>query len=385
MASGLKSRLRAMSGGSGRPDIRSRAGLRVIDSMTEGLAGIDPPSDAALHRMGYDFALRDLSRCLFLDTETTGFSGAGTIAFLVGTGWFEGTDFRLRQYLLGDYPDEPEMLVRLSEQMRAYDTVVTFNGNTFDLPLLEGRYTMLRMRDMWVPLRRMDLLPPAKKVWRRRLHSVRLANLEANILRFGREDDLPGSEAPKRFFNYLKTGDAESLNPVLEHNRQDVLSMALLMRRLFEAYGDPAAQTEADDLFSMGKTLSAQGELKTAARCYHLASLPRPLVTIGALRSERTAAQALFELGLMHRRSGEYKSACSCFEKAASRRKSDPAPLIEIAKIEEHRFRNYDAALALSQEALKRANDQQTRAMCEKRIERLERKIRNHTGGDYEP
>ena len=196
-----------------------------------------------------------MEKCLFLDTETTGLSGgAGTVAFLVGAAWVEGEELVTEQYILGDHSDEPEMLLRLGELLKRFDTAVTFNGKTFDMPLLESRYTICRLRDHWRALDQLDLLPPARRVWKLRLQSCRLSNLEARVLGVRRENDLPGSEAPERFFRYLQTGDFSLLEEVIAHNLQDVVTLAVLLVKLAQLFDEPlTAPTAATVTASAGR------------------------------------------------------------------------------------------------------------------------------------
>ena len=157
----------------------------------------------------------------FLDTETTGLShGAGTVAFLVGVGYFEEDAFVVRQYLMRDYDEEAFVLSRVSEDMQRSKLLCTFNGQTFDLPLLEVRYTMQRMREQYVHRPHVDLLPASRRVWKLRLRRCNLTALEEAVLGIAREDDLAGALVPERYFSFLKTKDFSLLEDILDHNRQ---------------------------------------------------------------------------------------------------------------------------------------------------------------------
>ena len=148
MPSGLRAKLRGLSAAaSDAPKVKPRGGLLCYaerQDLTEGL--MELPA-AGLRRIGWSGRAFDARRCLFLDTETTGLSGgAGTVAFLVGVGFVEGDHFTIEQYLMRDYGDEPELIDRLANRMDGFDYVCTFNGRTFDMPLLEARFTLTRMR-----------------------------------------------------------------------------------------------------------------------------------------------------------------------------------------------------------------------------------------------
>lgn len=156
-----------------------------------------------------------LESILFLDTETTGLSGgAGTIAFETGIGWFEGEHFVLRQFVLRDYNEEEPMLKAIYAALEGKQAVCTFNGKTFDMPLLASRMIMHRMR-LPAALYQMDLLHACRRVWKMRLGRCNLGSLEEKVLGRAREDDLPGAQVPERFFTYLKTHDFSLFEDVL--------------------------------------------------------------------------------------------------------------------------------------------------------------------------
>lgn len=176
-------------------------------------------------------ALEDLPRAAYVDTETTGLStGAGTVAFLVAIGTLEGDRLRVRQLLLPDYPDEGALLRLVMADLGRVDRLVSYNGRTYDLPLLVARLTVhgLFTAMSGMPGRHDDLLPVSRRLFRRPLGSARLADIERGVLGIERAADLPGSEVPGRWFGYLRGGSPDLLADVLDHNLQDVASLALL-------------------------------------------------------------------------------------------------------------------------------------------------------------
>lgn len=350
MASDLRTRLRAI-GGATKPV--QPGGLVVRMHEEEADARLYGLEQTALKRLGYSGEWSGARRVLFLDTETTGLSGgAGTVAFMIGFGYLEGERLRVEQYMMRSYADEPLLVAKAAEILSRFDAVVTFNGDNFDLPLLESRFTMCRMRESWRELGRLDLMHPARRLWRRRLGSCRLEALEKQILRRGREDDLPGSEAPKRFFEAMKTGDFAPLEPVFEHNRLDVVALTSLLCVLGEAYAQPGLLTEAADLFSMGRVLEKRGEDEIAIHCYCAAAKPVSLSTIAALRGERYAAEANRAFSLMLKRAGEWPRAERVWLDMARHRQLGAWPLIELAKYYEHRAARLSDALQMTETAL---------------------------------
>jgi len=175
--------------------------------------------------------LRGLPGACYFDTETTGLStGAGTVVFLAGMGWLDGNRLFVRQALLPDYPHEPALLRRVCADLAARPRVVTYNGRGFDVPLLVTRLTVNGLfRELaTLPAQHDDLLPVARRLFRRPLGGARLALVEAGVLGVRRASDCPGSEVPARYFHYLRGGSPQVLAEVLDHNLQDIVSLALL-------------------------------------------------------------------------------------------------------------------------------------------------------------
>ena len=182
-----------------------------------------PPAEAEV--------LASLPATTYLDTETTGLSsGAGTVPFLAGIGVVAGDALVLRQLLLPDYPHERALLRRLCEELANCPRMVTYNGRGFDLPLLASRLTVhgFFAEQAALPARHDDLLPVARRLWRRIVGGARLAEIEYAVLGVRRGLDCPSAEVPARYFGYLNDGSPEPLAAVLDHNLQDIVSLARL-------------------------------------------------------------------------------------------------------------------------------------------------------------
>jgi uncharacterized protein YprB with RNaseH-like and TPR domain len=170
-------------------------------------------------------------RSAYFDTETTGLStGAGTVIFLAGVATLDGTEVTVRQFLLPDYPHERPLLRALLADLAATERLVTYNGRSFDVPMLAARLTFhgLFREQSRMPAAHDDLLPTARRLFRRPLGGARLADVESGVLGVRRTSDCPGSEVPSRYFGYLSGGSPDILAVVLDHNFQDVVSLALL-------------------------------------------------------------------------------------------------------------------------------------------------------------
>lgn len=330
--------------------------------------------EEALRRMDFDGPF-DPEKALFLDTETTGLSGgAGTVAFLIGLGRIRGETLHVYQYLMPAYAAEPMLLTRLAGIARGCDTVVTFNGKSFDVPLLVSRHVMNRMDCPLKDMRHLDLIHPARRAWKLRLKDCSLSNLEEKVLSMHREHDLPGCEVPERYFSFLKTGDAGLLTDIIDHNRQDIATLATLLLRLAEAYHAPAEQMSMLDVFSMGKVLEKQGETREAGKCYRLAAQRQALTDAARLSEVKCAPMANRNLSLLLRRSGEKSEAEKVWQEMVRRRQMGAFPYVELAKLREHRDRNYEEALHFSERALELCAEEE-RAAIEKRISRLQRRL----------
>ena len=180
--------------------------------------------------------LPEPARLVYLDTETTGLAGGtGTCAFLIGVGIIEDRQFTVRQFFLRDYPEEKAALAALEEMLGECEGVVTFNGKAFDVPLLETRYALARMKSPFGKLVHLDLLHPARQLWKMRLESCKLTHLEEEILGIHREGDVDGSEIPGIYFDYLRTGDARGLQPVFYHNALDIVTLAAFHPELYKS------------------------------------------------------------------------------------------------------------------------------------------------------
>lgn len=303
---------------------------------------------------------------LFLDTETTGLShGAGTVAFLVGVGYFEGEYFIVRQYMMRDYDEEIFLLTKVMEHLAQKKHLCTFNGASFDMPLLEARFTMQRMRNPYV-LQHIDLLHVARRVWKLRLKSCRLGRLEEMVLGITREDDLPGALVPERYFQYLKCKDFSLLKDILEHNGQDIISLVHLLHRLCVLHDMPLTAEKQEDIFSLGRVYEKRGRNEGARMCYRAADKG----SLSALARARIAET--------YRKEGDTEKAAQVYETMVQNRQGGTAPLIALAKIAEHKRRDIPAAIEYTRKAimLSASREDGDMAALQKRFERLMRKAR---------
>lgn len=240
----------------GGPVVRCEPATVVLPLDRERLHGLpgQPPPGAPL---------------VCLDTETTGLAtAAGTVAFLVGLGWWEGERFRQVQLLLPDHPAEPGLLARLAAHIPADAWLVTYNGRGFDWPLLVARYRMARLAPP-PHAGHLDLLPFVRRVFRHRMADARLRTVEEEILGTFRRGDVDGWQIPGLYLDFLRGGEAWPLVDVLRHNREDVRSLARLMTRIDADYADAAARSRAPlgDLAGLSRSFGRAGRLEEALAC----------------------------------------------------------------------------------------------------------------------
>ena len=283
----------------------------------------------------------DLARAVFLDTETTGLAGgAGTAAFLVGVGYVEGERFRVRQYLMRDYHEESALLHALAEDIGDFSQLVTFNGKLFDLPLLETRYRLNRASFPWGDAAHLDMLHPARRLWKLRLESCRLQSLESALLGVQRYGDVPGEEIPRIYFEYVRSRHAGALPRILEHNRMDILSLAALAVLACQWVEEGRAE-DPRDVFSLARVFERAEQYERSEVEY------RRLLDSGA---EAVRVPSLLRLAARAKRAGELPEALALWEQAALA--GEPLALRELAMHHEHRSRDYGAALATAERGL---------------------------------
>jgi len=294
----------------------------------------------------------DLSRfhcgdALFLDTETTGLSGGtGTLVFLIGIGWFDNERFVTKQIFARDFSEERASLKFLTDIVREKRFLVTFNGKVFDVGLLTTRFILNRLPDPLSGFPHLDLLYPSRRLLGHRLDNSRLSTLEREVLEFHREDDLPASEIPMRYLNWLRKRDPRLMVDVFEHNRLDVISMAALAVHLAEMTKcDPEnEQTGHHDLLAVTRFLLNRGYYTDAKKLLDsLISSEHPMIALEARK----------KLSLMHKRDGRWNEAIRIWETMLENDPENVFAAEELAKWFEHRAHDFHGAINIVSGILK--------------------------------
>jgi uncharacterized protein YprB with RNaseH-like and TPR domain len=348
--------------------------------------------EAAIQRSGPAAGRADSrgTRALFLDVETTGLAGgAGTYAFLVGCGWFEGALFRVRQLFLSSSVAERALLEAFSDLVATAGTIVTYNGKTFDVPLLETRFLMHRIETPFGGPSHVDMLHSARHLWRADDEDAAggsagcgLTALEHLLFGHVREADVEGFEIPSRYFHYVRTGDARPLYSVLEHNRLDLLALALMTARaahLLET--GPSATRTPREVFGLGQLYERAGMSAEALACYARAAGldDAPLPPACAADGRVTRAQALHAYAVLCRRDRAYEAAAEAWRRVLEMRGCPPRLVREAAAAlavhHEHRRRDPHAARGFALRSLALEATVVRRQAVQHRLARLDRKL----------
>lgn len=337
----------------------------------------------------------DLGRACFLDTETTGLSGGtGTMAFVVGVGFFAGDDFRVRQYFLRDPGDEPAMVESLAELLPDFDALVSFNGRGFDVPILENRFILARRPPPTTDMPHLDLLPPARRLWRYHLSSCALGSLERNVLGVRREQaDVPSGVIPYLYRTYLRTGDAREMKRVLYHNQVDILSLVTLAARLCRAFAHPRRRDPAGpaalngaEFYGLGRWYTGEDRVSDAEQAFR-AALETDLDPDMRVRALRDLA---YLLKRDDRRSEAFAFWQQLALEAAPRSSDRILAHVELAKYLEWYVEDLPRAAAWTRAALRQVERwpagerrEDRLADLKHRLQRLERKMgREQSRGD---
>lgn len=319
-------------------------------------------------------------RVLFIDLETTGLSGgAGTYAFLVGCGWFEGAAFRVRQFLLTGYAAERGLLEAVGETTAGAAAVATYNGKTFDLPVIDTRYLLHRMPTPFEGMPHVDMLHPARRLWRGGNDpsadhggSCRLTTMEAEVLGHLREGDVPGFEIPSRYFHYVRSGDPRPLEAVLEHNRLDLLSLAMLTARLAQLLEQgPEAPATAREALGLGRIYQRGSRPDEARACFARAA--------GLGGDDLAHAEALRAYAVLCRRARQHHEAADAWRRLLELARC-PAHLAREARESlavhcEHRLRDLRTARRMAAESLQYSGSAARAQAIRHRLARLDRKL----------
>lgn len=306
---------------------------------------------------------------VFFDTETTGLAGGnGTVAFLVGVGRIIGESFVVRQFLLNDYHQETSMLNEFVASLKGAKAIVTYNGKSFDAPLIKTRSILNRIELELDKYKHYDLLHACRRVYSTRINRCKLTDIEEKILDIKRIDDIHGSDIPEIFFRYLKYKERQMLDKVVEHNLYDILALAQISSVLANSYQNPIDIDYVEDKYSIARALYKRGELGAAR------------IIFDKIKDEYMEAKSY--LATILKKQEAYNDSIEFFKELSSESRFDIKYDIEIAKIAEHKLKDCTLALEYTDKAMGKLNNIRLLGMecleideINKRKERLIRKI----------
>lgn len=314
---------------------------------------------------------------IFLDTETSGLAGGtGTYAFLIGIGRFTSEGFQLSQFFMRDPYEEPAQLALLQSALEDCEVLVTYNGKSFDVPLLNSRFVANGETPPLNAYTHIDLLHIARRLWRDRLESRTLGSIETNILELPRtEEDIPGWMVPTIYFDYIKTGDARPITNVLYHNAMDIISLASLLNHVSIMLDNPHGGMIEDgiDFISMGKIFEDMGEFNAAAECFESGlnyDIP-----------ERIRNLAFQRWSIMEKRRNNLEKSIRLWQAAAEF--NEIYAHEELAKVFEHKSKDISQAIFWTELAIEIVDSpeypvidrEMWKPKLEHRMRRLQRKL----------
>jgi len=270
----------------------------------------------------------DAAQTVWLDTETTGLAGGtGTYVFLIGLASVDDTTFTVEQLLLRRLSAEGQLLALLRERLAGARHLVTFNGRRFDWPLLEARFVLTRLRPLAFDLHT-DLIYPARRLWHRVLGTHRLSALEADVLGAPRKGDIAGWDIPRTYIEYLRSADRNALEPILAHNRSDLLALIVLHATVSQVLRDPPGGCGPIDWEGAGVLLARRNEHDRAASCFEQA-LAAPIEPQDRWRVLRRCARQYRGLGDNRRAHERWEEAARTLTRADRYRAQ---VLVEVAR-----------------------------------------------------
>jgi uncharacterized protein YprB with RNaseH-like and TPR domain len=325
-------------------------------------------------------AFRDLnlSTALFIDLETTGLSGGtGVVPFNIGMGYYRDDKFHVAQYFLGEMAEEERMIRELGMFFRDmnFQSVVTYNGKGFDLPLLETRFILYRQPLILSDLPHLDFLYAARRLWSHKYESCRLYHLALEVVQADRSEDIPSAEIPWRYFQYIQTGNFELIEPILYHNREDILSLlgvVIIGAHIFSEDPD-LCMGDAMDFYGAGKIMENIGNVERSLQFFQRA--------LDGSLSDEVSLEAKRRLSSHFKRNEEWEKAVPIWEEMTSSRVVTPAQLFsfrELAMYLEHKLKKYEEAKKIAEEGfvLSTGVSSYYERDFSYRLERLRRKIK---------
>ena len=284
-----------------------------------------------------------LSSVLFFDLETTGLAGgAGTYPFLFGFGWVENNSLVVRQFFLPDYGREYGLYHHLQEEFfPSFQILASYNGKSYDLPLLKNRFILNRLQPLFDRWPHLDLLHVARRIWKDSFYSCDLVTIESNILDYHRQNDIPGYYIPQAYFNFIRTGVIHDVIRIIEHNYRDIVSLAELLLTLDHIEQQPHTLTDPRARLNLARLAFEQQDETLLSR-----------LSAGFELKSPEYVTSRFWLSLLHKKNNNWTEAEAIWLELREREEQRYVVLEELAKYQEHIRKDYHAALRITEQAL---------------------------------
>ena len=318
------------------------------------------------------FKLKDnhnLESILFIDTETTGLAGgSGTVAFMIGLGWVEGNNFIVHQYFISQLNHEEGALEYIANFAKNFTCLASFNGKSYDVPLLNTRYVMNRLVPVFEDFEHIDLLHQSRALWKFSLRDCKLKTFEAKLINFHRDGDIPGELIPEVYFEYLESGIVDRIKRVFFHNRFDIITMLGVLVLIMESIENSAPEENPLTDYAKGRIFKKKNDIQRSIQHYE-----------NVLNSSISISQriiTMLELASIFKKEKLELKAVELWKQTVKIDYSYAA-YVELAKYYEHKEKNIESALVMSQNALKGLGSykHKEKAEIERRIDRLEKKL----------
>jgi hypothetical protein len=299
--------------------------------------------DPFCFREGFDF-----HQSAVIDTETTGLAGGtGTYPFIIGIGKWIGERFVVRQYILRDFVEEPAQLAAFTQDLDGTGSILTYNGKTFDLPLLRTRFRMNKMEMPFANHIHLDFMHPCRRLYKKHFPQLKLTILEARLLGFERTEDVPAHLIPRIYFDYLQHRDDNVLLPILNHNRDDIIGLYLLAQETIRRVELAIANSCDDDLLllALGQIYFRNGDMQ------------RTIELLSSVKPQCASNETIDEYFLLRCRAAkklkDWETAASLWTQMQKTGRFGHYPHVELAKHYEHRTKDAKTALQLTNLALR--------------------------------
>lgn len=311
----------------------------------------------------------NIESILFIDTETTGLAGgSGTVAFMIGLGWVEGNSFLVHQYFISQLNHEEGMLEHIAEFAKNFSCLASFNGKSYDVPLLNTRYVMNRLVPVFEDFDHIDLLHQSRALWKFSLRDCKLKTLEAKLMDLHREGDIPGELIPEVYFEYLESGIVDRIERVFFHNRFDIITMLGVLTLIMESIQSVTPEENPLNDYAKGRIFHKKKDIERSVRHYENVlnssiSISRRIIT-------------MLELAAIYKKEKMQGKAVELWLQVIDIDYSYTA-YVELAKYYEHNEKNIEIAMNHAQYALEGlgSHKYKEKSEIEKRISRLERKL----------